>query len=452
MTRSALLTLVALLLAASSVPAEEPLRREDFAYCLPLKLSGSRPVASLSLPAEIYKGCTRPDLGDLRVFNAQGPVPQLLRPLQPEQAARPPQSLPFFPLTRPSPATEGITDLGISIGSSGAILAIRAGQTLPAGQSTTAYLLDASALASSPDWLDFAWNRGQFSASVRLDSSNDLNTWRPVVASAALAELNFGGHQLLRRRIELSGQVLGKYLRMSWPQGKEGISLNAVQAGYESQARAQARTLLRLVGRPAPSSASGRQAWLYSTDGFFPVDQLALHLPEQNSLADVAIYSRPDEQAVWQRQAGLLAWQVLVDGVRIENGVLRLAANTDRYWRLETDAGSSGAPLLELGWLPGQLVFMTQGSPPYTLAYGKAGLEPARSQVGHLLRAVEPLSSGNVVEAAEAGPQQVLAGEAAVRPVKKLPWRLWLLWLGLLVGVLTVGAMALKLFREMEKN
>uniref|UniRef100_UPI0040573D07 DUF3999 domain-containing protein n=1 Tax=Candidatus Electronema sp. TaxID=2698783 RepID=UPI0040573D07 len=429
----------------------QPLRLEDFAYGMELKVSGGSPVVSLSLPAEVYQGCVRPDLGDLRVFNAHGPVPHLLRPPQPEQAARPAQSLPFFPLAEPTNGDSGIADLGISIGSSGAIIAFRASQAAPASQNVAAYLLDASALQNPLDWLEFAWSGGQFSASVRVETSDDLNRWQTLVSSAALAELSFGGHQLLRRRIELGGLAARKYLRLTWPQGREGISLSAVQAGYESETRAQARSLLPLNGAPDSSATPGRTAWLYNAGGFFPADQFNIRLPEQNALAEFAISSRPDEQAAWQRRTSLLVWQLTVDGVKLESGRLTLPPVTDRFWRLETEA-SSAAPVLELGWLPGQLVFMAQGEPPYTLAYGRAGLEPARSQVGQLLKAAEPVSGGKLVAAAEAGPQRVLAGQAALELKKEIPWRVWLLWAGLIAGVLAVGAMALKLFREMERK
>ncbi|MCI5208090.1 MAG: hypothetical protein D3910_04710 [Candidatus Electrothrix sp. ATG2] len=40
---------------------------------------------------------------------------------------------------------------------------------------------------------------------------------------------------------------------------------------------------------------------------------------------------------------------------------------------------------------------MDQGVKPYTLAYGRAGLEGARSQVDRLLQAVDPLSEKKLV-------------------------------------------------------
>ena len=86
MNRFALLLILLPAAPCLAADGQSPLRRDDFAYGMELKVRGGSPVVSLSLPAEVYQGCVRPDLGDLRVFNAHDPVPHLLRPPQPEQA------------------------------------------------------------------------------------------------------------------------------------------------------------------------------------------------------------------------------------------------------------------------------------------------------------------------------------------------------------------------------
>ncbi len=450
--RFALLLLLLLAASCSTAPESQPLRREDFAYGMELTVSGNSAMYSLTLPAAIYKGCTRPDLGDLRVFNAHGQVPHLLRQIELEQTVRPAQPLPFFPLTEPVRMGSKAADLGITINSNGAIIAIATGDTEQEEQAVSTYLLDASSLKHDPDWLEFVWTGGQFSATVRLDSSDDLNRWHTLVSSAALAELRFGGHDLLRQRIDLNRRATGKYLRLSWPQGKDGIRLTAVKAGYASETRTQARALLTLTGQPDSAAEPGRTAWLYTTEGVFPVDQLNIRLPEQNALAEFAVFSRTDEEAAWQRRGSLLAWRLTVDGTQFDNETLRLPPITDRFWRLEGEAVSGKAPVVELGWLPGQLLFLAQGEGPYSIVYGKAGLPPLRSQVGQLLRDTETNVSGKLIEAAQAGPQKVLAGPTALQVKKVLPWRQWLLWAGLLVGVLAVGGMAWKLYKEMKQQ
>ncbi|MCI5149773.1 MAG: DUF3999 family protein, partial [Candidatus Electrothrix sp. MAN1_4] len=77
---------------------EKPLlQREDFAYGMDLSVSGNNSIYGLLLPAEVYQGCTRADLGDLRVFNAQYTVPYVLRSQVSKKTKRAAQALPFFP-------------------------------------------------------------------------------------------------------------------------------------------------------------------------------------------------------------------------------------------------------------------------------------------------------------------------------------------------------------------
>ncbi|MCI5212148.1 MAG: DUF3999 family protein, partial [Candidatus Electrothrix sp. ATG2] len=83
---------------AAGAEDNTPLQRQDFAYGMDLTISGSNPIYGLTLPAEVYRGCTRANLGDLRVFNASHPVPHLLRIQVSKETKRAAQVLPFFPL------------------------------------------------------------------------------------------------------------------------------------------------------------------------------------------------------------------------------------------------------------------------------------------------------------------------------------------------------------------
>jgi len=288
---------------------------------------------------------------------------------------------------------------------------------------------------------------------VRLDSSDDLNSWQTQVGSTALAELRFGGHTLLRKRVVVPRGIHRKtYLRLSWPAGKDGVRLTGIRAGYNREEQVHPRAVLALTGQSLPVTEQGTLHYQYDSKGVFPVDQLKILLPEQNSLSQIAVFSRADEKVSWKRRASLLVYRMTVDGVHLDSGTININRTADRYWllELEDNSGIRQAPTLELGWLPGQLLFMAQGEKPYTLAYGHAGLGAARSQVDRLLKAVDPESEKKLVASAQAGPQKILGGGDRRTAPQELPWRQWLLWLVLLAGVLLVGMMALKLYREMQ--
>ena len=62
-------TLVALLASAGALAGEQP---QDFAYGVAVQIDSREALYELDIPACVYRGVMRRDLGDVRVFNAQG--------------------------------------------------------------------------------------------------------------------------------------------------------------------------------------------------------------------------------------------------------------------------------------------------------------------------------------------------------------------------------------------
>jgi hypothetical protein len=135
---------------------KKPLSREDFAYGMELSVNGRSAIYGLTLPAQVYQGCTKADLGDLRVFNAKNAVPHLLRPQVRKENKRQPQTLPFFPLLGRSGSNNGNRlppDLHIATNSQGTIIDIRQGRTgaEESFQTVTSYIIDTAGLEHRAD-------------------------------------------------------------------------------------------------------------------------------------------------------------------------------------------------------------------------------------------------------------------------------------------------------------
>ena len=58
------------------------------------------------------------------------------------------------------------------------------------------------------------------------------------------------------------------------------------------------------------------------------------------------------------------------------------------------------------------------------------------------------LKKAGPVGGAALGARVMLGGEARLAPAQSPSWRRWLLWIGLVAGVLLVGFMALRLLRQ----
>jgi len=202
-------TLIFLLLLSqsSAFGAERP---EDFAYGMPIHADAQDALYEIEIPAAVYRGVTRADLGDVRVFNGQGEVvPYGLRPqAAPSSDSGSAMSLPAFPIS--GGVTDRIEDLNVRIEkrADGTIVSVR-GQAKASGSKKRqhGYLLDATVLKQAIQALRFEWQSGAdgFVGSVRVEGSDDLSAWNTIANRAALVRLTFGGHQLEQDRVELRG-------------------------------------------------------------------------------------------------------------------------------------------------------------------------------------------------------------------------------------------------------
>jgi len=182
----------------------------DFAYRRPLATTGNAPFFRVELPAAVYEGAFRPDLGDVRVFDGGGssvPLAFLAAPA----AAREPvaaTALPIFPLR----VETGRSDLGdvtlrVRRDASGTSvdLATRDGAAV-VGERLIGYLVDATEAKAPLAALVLALpESANLRTRVRVEGSDDLVAWRLLAQPSPVLALVYGGRRIARDRIELNG-------------------------------------------------------------------------------------------------------------------------------------------------------------------------------------------------------------------------------------------------------
>jgi hypothetical protein len=426
---------------------------EDFARGIRLETPGAAPVYRLALPDEVYRTTTRDDLGDIRVFNAAGePMPHTLIRPRPAEAAATRVDLPFFPLHDRSDGASADLFLQFRLDGDGTV--IRAGRKPTAGEERVqGYLVDASGLERSPEALILDWAIPETgAASAVVEAGDDLSRWRPLVPSATLARLRYGGHSLERRTIPLPDRRY-KYLRIRWLPGGTPLGLTRVKARLSPVRREVDRRTLELAGRAAEGDDG--PALHYDSGGRFPVDRATVAMNRPNSLMEGALLSRPDGETDWRVRHRGLFYRLTLGGTTLESGPIRLPSTaTDRFWRLEAGEGAAGMdadpPALILEWTPHELVFLAGGDGPFTLAFGSGRAESPDAALGSLLETLKDGGASDIAGRAALGETVVLGGGEALRPpAPLLPWRQWALWAVLVAGVLLLGWMAWRLHREM---
>ena len=459
-----------LLLAAGAAFAAE--RPADFAYGVTLEVDGKEALYEVTLPAATYRGVVRADLADVRVFNGAGEVvPHAWRPRRTagtEAVAS--VALTLFPLKAEAGASLDGISIQVRRGPGGRssvdVTSTSAGARKGAEQRTVGYFVDLTALDRALRAIEFEWQPvpDGFAGKLRVDASDDLGSWRTLVAAAPLVNLEVAGQRLQQKRVELPQHKV-KYLRLSWlPQGTGAASPELVSASGEPVEKTVEAVREWAQAEPAKGEKPGE--YLFDLRGRHPVDRVRLHLPEPNTVTQVELLARDKSEQPWRPFGRGVAYRLRRDGNEITSPELSVGVTTGRYWLLRVDQRGggvgSGAPKLEAGWVPHTLVFAARGEPPFQLAYGNRDAKPAGYAIETLIPGYRD-AGGSQIRAARTGPQQTtnvssaraleqqeLGGESRLK--EAIDWKRWSLWGALVLGVLILGAMAWRLVRQLDSG
>ena len=445
----------ALLAPALCVAAEKP---RDFAFGVPVQTDGREALYEIELPASVYQGVTRPDLGDMRVFNAGGEqVPFALEPRPPRRSEKPqPVAVKYFPLYGEQPADLQGLQLRVEKGAGGTVVSVKsdAGKSA-ARRSVLAYLVDVSVLKQPYEALELDWRQGSasFATTLRVEASDDLEHWTTVASQAPLVRLDYGGQRLEQRTVEFRPRT-AKYLRLSWPgigrpeaAGREPLDLTSVMVRAGEIAVEPERAWRELP----PEAGEKPGEYLYDLGGPLPVDRVRVGLPQDNSIARIDLLSRSDPRGEWHSVTSGVVYRLTQNGQQVASPDLSVAVNAERYWLLRVDQRGgglgSGLPRITVGWVPQRLVFAARGEGPFQLAYGSVRMQPAAYPVDTVVPGWRTDQQPKLARA-EVLPERLLGGAAALRTGTN--YKVWGLWSALSLGVLLLAWMTWRLAKQMR--
>jgi hypothetical protein len=444
---------LATLAAALNAWAEAP---SEFRSVVPVTVTTPEALHRLTLPFEAYRDARR-DLGDLRLFNAQGEaLPSAFAgETQATREAPPAVPLPIFPVAAAAPGRERtFNDLDVVVRSNadGTIVSVHGSARGATVSRPAAWLLDASQLRKPVRALVLDWDvmPGTEIAKVTVEASEDLKAWRTLAVRAPVVRLEQSGQTLLQPRVELGAQRV-KYLRVTAEPA--AFMLRAVRAEPEEVVKPAPRLL-----RTVPASAGTKPGeYLFDLGAGLPVEAIRVVLPNLNSVAPFAVASREGESGAWQPVTSATFYKLIRDGAEIQSPAVEIGRRTARHWSIRLDPRSpdigNPPPALEVQWRPAQLVFVARGGAPYQLAFGNREARAAVLSVSELVPGYEP---GAELKLAEATLGEVRATGAADDSWRRLigdanPRKL-VLWGVLIAAVLALGAMAWRLRREMHSQ
>jgi len=450
---------------AGSDPGDAPL---DYSHILPLSVGANQAVVQLRLPRDVYLNARSPELDDLRVFDAAGrSMPFALVDLAPPAVVnRPATPVAIFPVHGPARDAGRVHDsLQIHTGTDGAVISV----TAPArtvSDELVSLVLDLRAAASVAQ-VDAAAPVGglalslppgtrSYNAWLALDVSDDLQSWHELAEAAVSWLVNEQGASVQKHRIEFAPRAF-RYARLRWLDGKP-IAFSAIHAEYVvEQPAARHQETIVLQGSPG---SEGRDL-VYTAPVAVPARSLGLVFKGQNIVMPV---QAGQYQTARKREAGgrtslqlhplvsATFYQMIQDGRHRASGDVEIPVTHASQWVVRPKTEVSDRPDLRLGWIPASMVFVAGGTPPYSLAFGRAGVRSTRVSLPQVapgfssreLAALEAATPGNLIQ--QQSPGKPANDVDTSTSGSKRGW-LWALLVG---GVMALAAMVWHLFRQLK--
>jgi len=450
----ALTTLLAAMVASASEPNDFARQWPVLGYC------GSGPKAAapederpvqcagafaLALDESVYRIATRADLGDVAAFNgddqplAFGPMPSSYDP--PPAAWR---DSPWFALPSPDPGVPADLHLHITRSTTGD-LSLDATLRHGSEETISDYLVDVRAPDRMIEAIEFelTLEAPDFSSQLRVQASDDLQSWRTIVDAATIAHLRQGGQSLLRRQIEFT-PTSARYLRLQIVDGARGLPLRGVRLLL--QPATAAREIHRRSRIAGEFVRRDGKAFVYRLPARVPVERVNIELGDDNAIAAFSISAREVDARDWTYIGQLTAFRLRGASVQLDNEAMQISGTRMLEWRIEPSVDLERTPILEFDYRPETWLLLTHGKPPYKVAAGSSTQRRQDFPLDALVGQVRAKYGRDWTPTeATLGAMQTAGGEAALTAFDPEKKRAWLLWAVLLIAAIAIIAMVVRL-------
>ena len=440
--------------------ADTPLKPADFGYGMALQTDGKDGVYKVSIPLDVYKVVRYADLRDVRVFNADGEVvPHVVtRSAGSVSVKSEPIELPRFPIYASAQSKLGDLDLQIKRDAQGTVINLNNRSSVAGQNKLVGYLLDGNKVGPAVKEIELQWSDtiANYVGSVTLEASDDLATWRTLAKDAPITRMKFGDHMLDQRRVKFAATPL-IYLRISGSSADandaplpELTRVSAIPADISAEAP---RSWSTMVGKPIANKPGEYE---FDVGAQVPIDRIHVELPQMNTLIQAELLARANEKVEWQSVAQTTAYRITQNGRQFNSDDIQINRDGRRFWlvRIAQQGGGLGKdnPSLKVGWLADQILFLARGRGPFQLVYGAEGVKSGEVPITSLMLGGDGKGGIQAQSIALSAPMP-LGGEARLaRLPEPFPWKKWMLWGVLGLGVLLMAWMASRLMGQMNEK
>ncbi|KPB55224.1 Membrane protein [Pseudomonas coronafaciens pv. oryzae] len=439
----------------ASITANAQDKPADFASQTPLSLSGEGPWYRLELPLGVQLNARQTDLGDLRVFNAEGqPQAYAITPRQPAREQEPaPIPVKWFALYSTQESGDATPVIRIERSSSGSVIEVQPQSDIEAGEEVLrGWLLDTSAIKAPLEQLIIDWSteREGFQ-NFSIEASDDLQHWRDW-GEGQIARLSFADEVVEQREVGLPGQS-ARYLRLLW---RAPHSAPLLISAHLLSASSDMPTPPLTWSPPVKGSVESPNEYVWQLPAGLPIGRVKVDITQPNSLAPAILYGRTDSKQPWQPISSGLLYRLSQNNSDVLQDQLQLPGRVVQQLKLVVDDRGGGlgneAPQLSVAVPATEVVFLARGNGPFTLAVGNSTAKAANLSLATL---IPDYSAAKLASLGTAKPATASIADMAAAPVQVAPqgtdFKRLGLWAVLLLGVLFLGWMAFSTLRTSKR-
>ena len=430
-----------------------------------LDVKDSKPFYQTGVPLEIYKQTHSSNLQDLTITNAAGEqVPYALIPyeeLHSDTTKRKETiSLQFSPVK--ISALQNPVNLRLELEKSAVATTINVTANDVKPSASTVFLIDLGTKYPPINELLIDWQDGENTLHhMQVLSSVDLKSWADAGDATLLNTTSASSITQHAIKLDNNWNSLNnaRYLQIRPADVNDTgtITITKIQARYDTIQTAEATALWqapRFIAREGDDK-TGLINIDFESFGHYPVSRLKVWLPQANTITNSTIFVRNATNQPWKQ----VAYRALRRHAESEpfSSISNLPAVDARYWRLQFNQAQGGigteSPALYLGWLAPTIVWSARGQAPFTLAVGESpsivNTIPISTMIPNYdAQTVNNLPVANLIIANQVA-QNAQAANTWVTP---RDYKAWLLWGGLVLGVLLLAGMAYSLLKSERKQ
>ncbi|HEX4232986.1 MAG TPA: DUF3999 family protein [Caldimonas sp.] len=445
--------------AAGSAADPAPYR-----YRAPIVVDAPAPFVRLALPPAAYGYVEQDDLRDLRIVDARGErVPFAVLPaLSSVHTSEQVREATLYPLPA-RPTAAGVWPSPVDVVVEGDRISVhRRGvdkTVAPAPRESGGWLIDSGETRAGdplPRSLRLHWSApAEFSATYRIESSDDLRQWRSGGSGQVMALQSAAG--ALTQPVVGLGDASGRFVRLVWADPATAPALTGATVLVAERHQVAVESARELVFAPLAESRPGaafdqaaRRALVFDLGGALPVLDVDLRFAAGTHVAPVRLQGRTRADQPWRELGGGVFYRLERDHDVGTSPAIALPT-TVRYLRVVADERAAAldprSVQLVVHAALASLVIAMQGEPPLHLLAGSADAPAGALPIALVVPQLD--SERARFGRARLGEFEVdaVAAQAAESAARSARLRPWLLWAVLLAGVAGLGALVWRLAR-----